>query len=196
MDVNGVSSSSSTYSTSSSKTGAKANDTNQTANAAGTSNVKNDAAVYDKKSSAKTQYKPDTQTLEKIKKDVLAQTENLRNLVTKLIAKQGDKWNSASDFLVDIDEETRLEAQKLVAEDGYYGVQQTTDRIIGFAKAISGGDPSKIDLLRNAVEKGFKNAADIWGGELPEISQKTYDSVMAEFDKWKNEGTGQTEEVQ
>ena len=150
-----------------------------------------EAAVYEK--SEKVEYKPDTATMEKIKADVLAQTERLRTLVSKLFGKQGETWENAFDFLVEIDEQTRVEAQEMVSEEGYFGVEKTTARIMDFAKAISGGDPSKIDLLRDAVIQGFKNAEELWGDELPEISKKTFDAVMAEFDKWYNEANGITE---
>ena len=33
--------------------------------------------------------------------------------------------------------------------------------------------------MREAFKKGYKQAEDTWGGKLPEISQKTYDAVMA-----------------
>ena len=154
-----------------------------------TKQAETEAAVFEK-SEKKVNYKPDTATMEKIKADVLAQTERLRNLVSKLFAKQGETWENAFDFLVEIDEQTRAEAKEMVSEDGYFGVEKTTARIMDFAKAISGGDPSKIDLLKDAVIQGFKEAEKLWGDELPEISKKTYDAVMAEFDKWSNEANG------
>ena len=60
------------------------------------------------------------------------------------------------------------------------------------AKALSGGDPSKIETLRKAVEKGFKAAGVELGGKLPSISQQTYTEVMKRFDDWANESSGAT----
>ena len=42
--------------------------------------------------------------------------------------------------------------------------------------------------------KGFKEAADILGGSLPDISQQTLKAVRAEFDRWQSQGlpTGDT----
>jgi len=54
--------------------------------------------------------------------------------------------------------------------------------------ALTGGDPSKIDLLRDAALKGFAEAEKVWGGELPEISQKTLEAVKNGFDEWKEAG--------
>ena len=46
--------------------------------------------------------------------------------------------------------------------------------------------------MREAFEKGFKQATDTWGDELPEISQKTYAATMQKFDEWANEASGNT----
>jgi hypothetical protein len=56
---------------------------------------------------------------------------------------------------------------------------------LDFAVAISGGDPSRIDVLRRAVERGFDAAERQWGGNLPEISERTRDAVMEGFDQWQ-----------
>jgi hypothetical protein len=51
-----------------------------------------------------------------------------------------------------------------------------------------------LQKIRDAVEKGFKEAADILGGSLPDISQQTLKAVRAEFDRWQSQGlpTGDT----
>ena len=77
----------------------------------------------------------------------------------------------------------KAQAQADIAEDGYWGVGQTSDRIIQFATALTGGDPDKIEAMRDAFKKGYAQAEKTWGGSLPEISQKTYDAVMEKFDK-------------
>ena len=66
-------------------------------------------------------------------------------------------------------------------------MEKTSDRIIDFATALTGGDPSKIEDMRAAFKKGYEQAEKAWGGELPEISQKTYDAVMQKFDKLAEE---------
>jgi len=76
------------------------------------------------------------------------------------------------------------QAQKDIGEDGYYGVKQTSQRILDFAKAVTGGDPSKIDLMRRTAEKAFDSVRQLAGGKLPDISQQTYDAVMKGFDEW------------
>jgi len=142
-------------------------------------------------------YTPNTELLNKLKADADARTAQLRSLVEKVIAGQGNAYGQANDiwkFLASgdftVDAETKAQAQKDIAEDGYWGVKQTSDRIISFATALTGGDPDKIEEMRDAFIKGFKQATKTWGGELPEISQQTYAAVMEKFDKMAAEANG------
>jgi len=146
--------------------------------------------------SSKKIYKQDTSLINKLKAEVDARTEQFRSLVEKLIMGQGNAIGTADDiwsFLrkgdFTVDAATKAQAQADIAEDGYWGVEQTSDRIIDFAKALTGGDPDKIEEMKEAFEKGFKQAEKTWGGELPEISKKTYDAVFEKFDAWAAEST-------
>ena len=139
-------------------------------------------------------YKQDTALVNKLKADAEARTAQLRSLVEKIMLGQGNAIGTANDiwsFLrtgnFTVDAATKAQAQADIAEDGYWGVEQTSDRIVDFAKALCGGDPDKIDEMKEAFEKGFKQAQETWGGELPEISQKTYDAVFEKFDAWAAE---------
>ena len=139
-------------------------------------------------------YKPDTALINKLKADADARTAQFRSLVEKIMLGQGNTIGTADNiwsFLrtgnFTVDAATKAQAQADIAEDGYWGVNQTSDRIVDFAKALCGGDPDKIEEMKAAFEKGFKQAKDTWGGELPEISQKTYDAVLEKFDAWANE---------
>ena len=150
----------------------------------------NEAAVFEKSKPAK--YTPDAKRIQELIDEANRGTELLRQLVEKLLMKQGTTFQEAygliaagQDVTVEVDEETRLKAQEEIGEDGYYGVKQTSQRILDFAKALSGGDPSKIDMLEEAFKKGFKMAEDLWGGKLPDISYDTYDAVMQGFDDWR-----------
>ena len=145
-------------------------------------------------------YKPNMQTVEAMKKEAEEKTKAFRDMIEKLIIQQSGKasiaeWRASAesekDFFLNIDDATR--AAEAIGEDGYYGVEKTAERILDFAKAISGGDPAKIEKLRGAVEKGFGAAAKAFGKELPDISQKTYEKVMKGFDDWANENKSITE---
>mgnify|MGYP007038495234 FL=1 len=141
-------------------------------------------------SSTKKTYKPDTALINKLKADADARTSQLRSLVKQMMGKQATTYGNANDiwsFLrsgnYTVDPATKAQAQADIAEDGYWGVGQTSDRIIQFATALTGGDPDKIEAMRDAFKKGYAQAEKTWGGSLPEISQKTYDAVMEKFDK-------------
>lgn len=78
------------------------------------------------------------------------------------------------------------EAKANVAEDGYFGVEATANRLVDFAKALSGENPEKAEMLKDAFMKGFEQAEELWGDDLPEISQKTKVRTEELFDEWKN----------
>lgn len=120
-----------------------------------------------------------------MKKEAEARYENLRAMVRELIARQ--QGFSTDGKVLEIPPEVREQAQIDIAAGGYYSAEATASRILDFAKALSGGDASKFKLLKDAVEKGFAEATDALGGELPEISRQTYDLVQKGFDQWAEE---------
>lgn len=187
--------------------------TEKAAETTATANVQNDTAiVYEKSASAseiKGTYgnaKSNKAIVEQLKADAAARKESLVNMVQQMMGKQSSTfqiafsanpdsiWNEIRQGNFQADAQTIAQAQKDVSEDGYWGVKQTSERILDFAKAISGGDSSRIDELTEAINKGFKQAEGLWGDKLPEISQKTYDAVMEGMDAWKAEVTSPTVE--
>lgn len=197
MDVNGLNKLQNTdYRTKTAEMAAvTANDTVKT-DTAKTDSAKTNGVVYDKSSSTAnvTDYKTNNAALiQKLKQDSEDRINQLKDIVTQMMTKQGNAIGKADDiwsFLASgnytVDEAARKKAAEEISEDGYWGVNQTSDRIVDFAKALSGNDASKADLLLDAFKKGFKEATKTWGKELPDISQKTYDAVIEKFDKWKN----------
>ena len=165
------------------------------------------AAVYEKTdpaaAAAPKVYKPDTEKIKQMQDDMTTRQQTFLNLIRQMFGKQAKtlsltddalwKTLAAGDFTVD--EKTKEQALKDISEDGYWGVKQTSDRILDFAKALTGGDPSKIEKMRSAFEQGYKQAEKTWGGHLPEICKKTYDAVMKGFDDWKKESTPPKEDA-
>lgn len=197
MSVNGVTSTTNTtdlygtYGSTAPKTAEKTDTANTTDNKSNTSGVvyetsKNNAST----GTPKKVYKQDTALVNKLKADTEARVSQMKSLVEQMISKQGKTlgqadsiWSFLAGGNYTVDPATRAQAQKDIAEDGYWGVEQTSSRIVDFATALTGGDPDKIEKMRDAFEKGFKQATKAWGRELPEISSKTYDTVMEKFDK-------------
>ena len=116
----------------------------------------------------------------------------MRGLVLNMLKEQGIDYKiSTGDTQIDISKITPEEAQALVADDGYFGVDKTSQRIFDLAVGIAGGDASKIDAVRSGIEKGFKEAYKAMGDWLPDISCKTYDAVMQKLDDWAGSNSSQ-----
>lgn len=187
MNVNGISNQTSTY--------AAYKSTEQKAAATETEGKQTEvSAVYEP--SAETE-KTDTVTakqkneaiISRLKADAEARTQQMQQLVQQMISKQGNAYGQANDmwkFLASgnftVDAQTKAQAQADIAEDGYWGVKQTSERIFDFAKALSGGDMDKMKEMQAAFEKGFKQATKTWGKELPQISQDTRSAVNKLFE--------------
>lgn len=200
MDMNAINSVTSTFN--SYQTSQASKKVSETADKTTTTDKTETGVVYEKSSQTdkntvtkKTDYK----MVEKLKADAEQRTSQLRSLVEKMMTKQGtaianadSMWSFLAEGNFTVDEETQKRAQADIAEDGYWGVEQTSDRILDFAKALSGNDPEKADLLIDAFKKGFDDATKSWGKDLPDISKRTYDAVLEKFDKWKNGSTTET----
>lgn len=139
-----------------------------------------------------------------LKADAQSRLDQMQSLVTQMFKKQGitignadDMWKTLASGNFTADAETIAQAKKDIADDGYWGVSQTSDRIYDFALALSGGDEKKMQDMVKAVEKGFKEATKTWGKELPDISSQTYDAVMKKFDSWfeQNGSSARTSDI-
>ena len=168
------------------------------------------AAVYEKSevvtTSTKT-YTKDTLTLSEISKQVEAKYALLRETVENFVSMQRVKSGEAQGLSYDdimekydgklksfyqslkVDDATRSQAQEDISENGFWGVKQTSERAIAFAKALSGGDPSKVALLKNSIEEGYKAAEKAWGGKLPELCRQTQEATLRGLDEWAQEAS-------
>ena len=131
--------------------------------------------------------------IKSLQNDAAARAQQLKDLVTNTLRTQAglyvggdDVWKFLASGNFTVTEAAKAAAQEAISENGYYGVEQTSTRILEFAKALSGGDTSKADELLEAFKKGFKEATGAWGKELPEICQQTYKAVEEKFEAWKN----------
>lgn len=110
-----------------------------------------------------------------------AQIESYRKFISEMFGGQAEK----SGFLTELNQ--ILGANNGTAADDFendptWGVDAVATRIMSLAENLAGGDASKLETLRNAVERGFGEAKKTWGGKMPSISGKTYDEVMKRFD--------------
>lgn len=108
---------------------------------------------------------------------------------------QSKSVNSLEDILSTVDFKTigyegkpiwqlsQSEASDLVSEDGFFGISNTADRISNFIINAAGDDLEKLQAGKEGMQRGFKEAEKIWGGKLPEISQKTIEKATQSIDK-------------
>ena len=78
---------------------------------------------------------------------------------------------------------SQSEASDLVSENGFFGITNTADRISNFIISAAGDDLQKLEAGKEGMLRGFKEAEKIWGGKLPEISQKTIEKATQAVDK-------------
>lgn len=196
MSVNGIINSTSAYEAK--NTGRTK--TNQSTDSRKTKETVDSAAVYEKSKEPSTKnktYKRDDLTVDRMIAEAEKRTKQLRDLVQKLLKKQGQTMDEATDIYsllregkLEVDPETRAQAQKDIAEDGYWGVEQTSERMFSFAKALTGGDPAKADEMIEAVKKGFEEATKAWGGELPGICKQTMETAIKKLESWRAQSNG------
>lgn len=167
----------------------------QTTDTAASANKDDTAAVYDKRKLSEDDRKT---IVAQLKADQEKRQAQLTELVSNMMSKQTNTFGQANDiwqFLAKgnftVDADTKKKAQEAISEDGYWGVKQTSDRIVQFASALAGNDEKALDKMRDAFIKGYKQAEKTWGGKLPDISKRTYDAVLEKLDKLK---TSKTEE--
>lgn len=181
MSLNGVSSThAANYYDYAATTSKKSEETTETKNTTSDTGV-----VYE--STAKTNYA----VVAKMKADSQSRLAQMQSLVSQMFSKQGikigtadDMWKALAGGNFSADPETIAQAKADIAEDGYWGVTQTSDRIFDFAMALSGGDKETMEKMQEAVKKGFQEATGSWGRELPSICSDTYDAVMNKFEEF------------
>lgn len=184
-NVKGVGSETSVSYTTNSKSSAKSTSKNSTYG-------KDAAAVYEKSSYST----KNAGLVEKLKADTQNRVDQMKKLVTDMISKQGgviansnDMWRFLAGGNFTVDAETQANAKAAIADDGYWGVKQTSERIFDFAVSLSGGDKDKMEDMLKAFKKGFSAATKSWGKSLPDISSQTYDAVLEKFENYQNSKT-------
>lgn len=126
--------------------------------------------------------KQNLKTVAMLKKDMEKSYSSLKKLITDLIQKQ----NSLNKKTTNPKNEISTNAKKEIQKGGRFSPENLSDNIVTFAKNISGGNKAKFEELKGAIIKGFEEAEKILGGELPEISKKTYNLVMEKLEDWKD----------
>ena len=128
-----------------------------------------------------------------LKADQEYQMTRFINMMTQTFQKQGmtaksaeddSFWRMFSSGNLQVDAETKAQAQEAISENGYWGVKQTSERIFKMAQALAGDDVEKMHEMQAAVKRGYEAAGKAWGGDLPGIAGQTIDAVNKMFDDY------------
>lgn len=91
-----------------------------------------------------------------------------------------------------ITELSQGEAQELVSEEGFFGIENTANRVADFVLGFAGNDLENLEKSREGIVQGFEDANKMWGGELPEISHQTQARTLELIDERLSELRGET----
>jgi len=81
-------------------------------------------------------------------------------------------------------QDVQNELDSMLSDDGYWGVEKTSQRMFDFAHSLVGDNPTELEKAKEAVVKGFEQTKAMFGGELPQISHDTFDATMEKFDNY------------
>ncbi|EAJ3710018.1 TPA: hypothetical protein SG774_000313 [Campylobacter coli] len=84
------------------------------------------------------------------------------------------------------------ELNQLISEEGFFGIDNTVNRIADFVIKGAGNDVEKLKKGLEGIKQGFEQAEKIWGGELPQISQDTIEATIKKVSDRIDELGGKT----
>lgn len=129
--------------------------------------------------------------------DFLTNLESNKELFDFLSGKEGENGFNLTSTGYEGKAITELnpeEATALVSEDGFFGINNTSDRVSSFVFAMAGDNVDYLKESRKGLVQGFDEAEKLWGGKLPDISYvtqertlKLVDEKIAELSKVDNE---------
>ena len=126
-------------------------------------------------------------------------TDAQKSILDFLSGKSNDKSFNLSNTGYEgkpITELSTDEATALISENGFFGVSQTSQRVANFVLSFSGDDLEKLEKGREGIVKGFEEAQEMWGGELPQISYDTQAKTLELIDAKIAELKGNTQSTE
>jgi hypothetical protein len=93
-----------------------------------------------------------------------------------------------------ITELSQKEAKDLISEDGFFGINQTSNRVSDFVFNFAGDNLELLQKGREGIVQGFEEAKKLFGDQLPEISYKTQERTLSLIDEKINSLKGTKEE--
>ncbi len=152
-------------------------------------------ATEENESTEEKLYSYDVETVTRLLAESQDKVSQFKNLLKMLLNKQGDKAEigqlpdeSDANYNLSVDKDGNIvfseEALKEVGldefdEDGYWGAEQTAQRIFDMAVAFAGTDEGLLGKMKDSISKAFAECEEIFGGEgkLADVSYKTRDRI-------------------
>jgi len=142
----------------------------------------------------------DPSAIDRLWRETNHAADAIRRLVASMLGNNDASgqgfWAIRAGGNLQLSEADRAQAQQMIGEDGFFGVKQTTERIMDFAKALvgEGASPEQIEKMRSAVQAGFDQVARMFGGfdNLPDVTRQTHAAIMSAFDEWIAAGSAAT----
>lgn len=78
-------------------------------------------------------------------------------------------------------------AAEAIGENGMWGVNAVSTRLIDMAMSLTQGNPEMVGEMREAIRKGFEAVGDL--DSLPQVCQDTYEETMKRLDYWETHGS-------
>lgn len=97
---------------------------------------------------------------------------SFKNMVSNMLGKQVKTLNKALFEGITISPEEQQAALEAISPGGEWSPEAVSENILNMAKALSGGDVSKLELLKNAVIKGFEAAETTWEANCQVLQMK------------------------
>lgn len=156
-----------------------------------------DLDTFEKSSETESTYvEPKRLTAEQMQQLQDDQMVSFKRMLYDILNEQSDKVKLATEGIskdlfsnITVTPEQKQAAQEAISEDGEWGVTAVADRIMDMVTSIAGDDTSQLEKLKAAVEKGFDQAEEQWGGELPEIVQNTKEELNRRFEELEKQTT-------
>lgn len=74
-----------------------------------------------------------------------------------------------------------------ISKNGYWGIEQTSDRVMSYAKKLSGGNKSVMNELAKSVAHSYSESTQNSNSYAAALASDTYNSINFKFDQWFNQ---------
>lgn len=124
--------------------------------------------------------------------------ENYQNMITRMAGGQveASKDESYSSLLDSFSNSQQVgaEQENLEAATDTWSADVVAEDILSVAEELADGDANNIATLRDAVIKGFGAAEEVWGDDLPDVTDETYEKIMNGLDELESKLSEQNNE--